>query len=186
MSSAAKSKSPLAKPILQLQPSGTDVMARAKLGTSTCRYCWKKIVKNTFRIERSVPNDKDKSKMNKLMYHVECVADNRQELPSLKKQTLNKELLLQKSRKEILRERKELMLDLKALRSRLFSESNERGMDLENEYMVFPNFVLEELVMELPQSQDELLLVKGIGGNKYELYGDAILGLTRTYNAAFF
>ena len=178
---SAKSKSPPDKPVLQLRPSGSDVMARAKLGTSACRCCGKKIVKNTFRIERSVPNDKDKSKMNKLMYHLECVTDNKEELPSLKKRILNKELILQKGRKEILRERKELMFDLKCLRSRLFSESNERGMALKNEYMVFQNFVLEELVVKLPQAQDELLLVKGIGANRYELYGEAILGVTKAF-----
>jgi len=46
-------------------------------------------------------------------------------------------------------------------------------------YMVFGDKTLHELAARLPQTQEEMLTVSGIGEVKYERYGEEFLELCR-------
>ena len=171
----SSSSSLSSKPILQLKPGGCDTLAKAPTSTATCRFCKRKISKNCFRIERVVPNKKHPEKLDKYMYHVWCVNDEYGMLDSKTHNLLRKETFERGNNNVILRTRKKLMSDLRQLRKDMLVQTQDYGYDFRNEYMVFPNCVLEQLVIKLPRNQHELLRINGIGARKVHLFGNEIL-----------
>ena len=74
-----------------------------------------------------------------------------------------------------LTERPELFAQLRALRARLASRAGVPA------YVVFTDRALREMAGRLPQSEDELLAVSGVGRAKLERYGEEFLPVLRAY-----
>lgn len=73
------------------------------------------------------------------------------------------------------RDRKQLFANLKAIRKVL---ATDKELPL---YMIFSNATLEEMAEKLPATEDEMLLIKGVGPVKMNWYGNDFLNEIRRF-----
>jgi superfamily II DNA helicase RecQ len=134
-----------------------------------CKVCGDLILKGTFRIERLVPSAKGAPGIyDNHKYHTLCMNDP-YNLLQKKKEEIEKDLA---KRKNILSERKVLASKLKLLRRNLVAKQTKY-----KEYHFYTNAMIEDIVISLPRTKEDLLSIHGFGEEKYKLAGEAIFRL---------
>ena len=143
----------------------TDSVVVSPTGTAKCKECGETIPRNSLRIERLVPSPTAPGKQNSCKYHIFCMKST----PAMKKciRTVKRDT---SRNQELLVERSELVKDLKALRKSL--QQTHRFTDY---HYVFTDAMLNEVVLKLPQTKDELKSLHGFGEARWNCCGQEIL-----------
>lgn len=130
---------------------------------SKCYKCGKKIIKGEQRIGIVEHNEYG---TNQRYYHQSCLPNHlKDRIPSVEKMKTIK----------VIEKRKELEQNLRSLRSCFANILNVEH------YRIFQNKSLDELVLKMPTTKQELLSIWGIKEKKVESFGDAIITIIQQY-----
>jgi superfamily II DNA helicase RecQ len=152
----------------------TDKVVLSTTSGAKCKICKKTILKDTIRIERLIPNPNFPDKFDNHKYHKLCL----QQDPLSCSIMVDSEKNIQenvKRKRQLLQQRNCLLQKLKKLRKKV----SEQKQYAPKNYYAFTDAMLEELVIKLPTTKEELLAIHGFGEIRYKLFGEEIFELTR-------
>ena len=163
-----KTKSPPVSPPRERKRK-FDKLEYSPNSQATCVCCGEKIIKQSERIgiqaKYLLPRRQEVWKLR--YYHGACVEDD----------VKRKLYITQEHHKLSPQQRKQLEKELRLLRK---SFAVAEGVE-EEEYKIFPNPSIDDLILKLPSNNAELMQCYGIKEKRVSYYGSAILQVIRPY-----
>jgi superfamily II DNA helicase RecQ len=143
-------------------------------GIAKCTACRKKIKKEHKRF--GIPEHSERyNKQIYRYYHVQCCPPALQAMVPNASDELKRQKAAAQNKQHIVEQRQELLHNLKQMRLHF---ANRLEVPF---FMVLSNATLEELVVQMPTNNTQLLNVRGIGPKKLQSFGDPILALIQQY-----
>jgi superfamily II DNA helicase RecQ len=157
-----------------------DKVETSPSGAAKCQRCREKIQKGSKRVGKELYLAKWNT-YSHTYYHVECFKKTfpgqEPNLPGRRslEMALDREAKQEATSRKLLDERRPLWEELRQLRLAFA-----RRLDV-SAFIVFENTVLDELVLHMPTTKNDILNIKGIKEKRYQSFGEPILEVIRDY-----